>query len=363
MEFTFFCDESGNSGSRFYYPAQPIYAEGGWIVPAETRDELRTEILRLEKESGYTPSTKGTALKGSPKGRAYMLRVIDACSQRAIPFISLVEKRYAICAKAVETYYDPVYNPAVSPHETWDPERRQERAQMLYGGPEELVAAFAEAFRTRDAKGVRAVGERWADYLDGAGKRVDAEELRRCLPDIEVNVAREFEAFAAPETLRGYDSLNMPILHQVFQTIEQNVPECEIVHDECASFEPVYKHVFELTKNADPAVMVMKDGRQHVYGFQNIKGLSFGDSEIEPLLRAADYLVAACVEFGRSAFERRPIDATIAKIAYPAIGGIIVWALSQQHGLKPMPKVGEIFASEDWVGRCNGEMLKFMQTA
>ena len=61
--FTVFCDETGNSGSRFFSPEQPVYAEGGWYVREDQRAGLERAIVELEKDYGYNPQTKGTRLK------------------------------------------------------------------------------------------------------------------------------------------------------------------------------------------------------------------------------------------------------------------------------------------------------------
>lgn len=360
-DYIFYCDETGNSGSRFYFPDQPIYAEGGWIVPEHERSALMSRIAAMEAEAGYTPKTKGTSLKKSPTGRAYMRKVCEECAKHAIPFIYLVEKRYAVCAKAVETYFDSQYNPSVPHQEGWDPEKRQVRAQMFYDGPEQLIAEFAEAFRCNNAAEIKNVGLKWKEYFQSSGLSKEADELAAVLPEIEKNISAEFEVLKGPDALRGFDSLNMPALAQVFQTVEQNVPPCDILHDECASFEEVYKYIFQIGVNARPGVIQLKDGRKHVTGFRNIKSINFGNSETEPILRAADYLVACCVEFARTAFEQRTMSSDLSEAAHPAIGAIVVWAISGPHGLDPMPKLGELFASEKWVARCSGQMLQYMQ--
>src|SRR4051812_44633306 len=112
-QFTVFCDETGNSGTRFFSPEQPVYAEGGWFVRNEHRSELETAVLELEKEHGFNPQSKGTRLKDSPSGRRYLAAVLNKVGQSATPFFYLVEKRYFICAKAVWTYFDPSYNPTI----------------------------------------------------------------------------------------------------------------------------------------------------------------------------------------------------------------------------------------------------------
>jgi hypothetical protein len=359
-DYLFFCDETGNSGSRFYHPEQPLYIEGGWIVRPEERQKVTDAVLALEKAAKYTERTKGTSLKKSAPGRAYMRQVCEVMAQNAAPFISIVEKRFAVCAKAVETYYDSEYNPAVKSQELWNPEERQKRAEVFYKLPEIEIERFATAFRARDANKIVAIGNHWSGLLSGMGEKMSSLELSSGLPTLQSNIQHEFDTITGDSTPRGFDSLNMPIVAQVFQTIEQNCRSVDIIHDECASFEPVYAHVFKMMKDARPGVTVMTDGRMHVTGFKNIKSVSFGNSEVEPMLRASDYLVACCSDFGQTAFSGRAVDPDIAKAAMPAIGGIIVWALSSAHNLGHVPKLGELFCSGLWSGKCMKAMMPFM---
>ncbi len=195
----FFCDETGNSGSRFYIPDQPIYAEGGWIIPHDERSQVESELLRLEQRHGYTPRTKGTSLKSSPRGRSYMLEAFEVLRHHAAPFVYLIEKRYFVCSKAVESYFDPTYNSAIGPQETWDPDVRQARAEMFYAGPEELVALFAEAYRTEDGPQIAAVGGQWVEWFKGQGDMKFASELNACLPTIGEHMREELRV-CTPQT-------------------------------------------------------------------------------------------------------------------------------------------------------------------
>ncbi len=40
------------------------------------------------------------------------------------------------------------------------------------------------------------------------------------------------------------------------------MPPCDLVHDQCASFEAVYQHVFDLYQNAEPAEIVMTEAER-----------------------------------------------------------------------------------------------------
>jgi hypothetical protein len=359
-DYTLFCDETGNSGSRFFQPEQPFYIEGGWIVANEDRAAATAAFLALEKLAKYTPKTKGSSLKKSAPGRAHLRAVCEMMTKHAAPYISIVEKRYAVCAKAVETYFDAAYNEAIHHQELWDPDARQARAEVFYALTDSEVARFADAYRQKDSAAVVAIGHDWAKLISDAGKSQFAAEIRAGLPTLQGHIQSEFDAISSDSLPVGYDSLNLPIVAQVFQTIEQNSPPIDIVHDECASFQALYSHVFHQMRNARPSQIVLKDGRKHVTGFQRIESLAFGDSEREPMLRAADYLVACCSEFAQSVAEGKPVDPDIAKVSRPAIGQFVVWALSQTHNSEPMPKLAELFGSEAWLGQCFTDIMPFM---
>jgi NAD(P)-dependent dehydrogenase (short-subunit alcohol dehydrogenase family) len=142
---TLFCDETGNSGSNYYYPDQPIYAEGGWLVAHGQTEKLENAVLEIERSHRFTPKTKGTKLKDSTRGQEYL----DAVSRKATPFFYLVEKKYWICARAVGTFFDPNYNLTVAPIETFDPRINKVRADLLYAVPDNRRIGFRTAIGMR----------------------------------------------------------------------------------------------------------------------------------------------------------------------------------------------------------------------
>ncbi len=130
-------------------------------------------------------------------------------------------------------------------------------------------------------------------HLNASGCSEQALKVLGVLPRVE----REVETAAArnrPEGIsKGIDSLNFPIVIEVFQFVEQHCPyPCAIVHDRTATFEPIYSHFFNLFSSVAPAILEMKDGRQMHYGLRNALSLSFADSKTEPIIRAADYALA-----------------------------------------------------------------------
>jgi len=348
---TLFCDETGNSGSKFYLPDQPIYAEGGWLVAHGRRAPLEATILEIEQRFRFTPKTKGTKLKDSAGGRKYLATVLAAVGRAATPFFYLVEKKYFICAKAVSTFFDPNYNRAVDSIETFDPRILKLRADTLYLAPEAVFVAFAEAFRQQDPAKVTSAGQMWAKALADRGEAGLAMQLRSGLSELPRHLQNEFSVLAAAGLPRGWDSLNAPSVAQVFQLIERTGPPCDLVHDQCESLADSYRYFFDRYRNATPAVLPRLDSSGEIFGFQRLNSLTFGDSESLPLLRASDYLLASCVDFARRAIAQEEISAELRSCAAHGLGRM----MTEARGAEPDPavagQIGEIMASDVWINR------------
>jgi hypothetical protein len=275
-----------------------------------------------------------------------------------IPYIYVVEKRYAVCSKIVETFFDPLYNPRIPNSDTWDPPKRQAEAQFFYENGDSLIEEFAEAYRLMDASAVKGNAERWVSHLSAKGFSEQAGKVAGALPQIENEIRIEGGHTRSNKTPPGIDSLNLPIVAEVFQFVEQHCPfPCNIVHDQNASFEAIYRYFFDLFTKAAPAVMEMKDGRRMRYGFQNALSLSFEDSKTQPLIRAADYALAGARKFVELALADKSIPSDLTLIAFGNLGPILLNAYTQMYSsLEPMPQLSGFMASNEWSARVFGRL-------
>ena len=347
-DFTFFCDETGNTGPQFYAPDQPLYMEAGWLVPNARCDELARGFVEVESRHGFSPQTKGTRLKDHRRGQECMAEALTLVAKSATPFLYVVEKRFFICAKAVETYFDPNYNPAIEAVETFDPNVRKLRADILYRAPEKLIAAFADAFRREDSAAIASLGPAWVAALRDDRQAGMAFQLQVGLPEIRGHMAEEFTRTRALGLPRGYNSLNAPTLAQTFQLIERSSPPCNLIHDQCESLAPIYQYFFDRYRNARQDLLPKLDGSMEIFGFRNLHSLSFGDSEQMPLLRACDYLTAMCVEFARRAIAAEDIPNEVRLGAEHGWGRMLREARNQKAGPTPF-QIGEIMAADRWI--------------
>lgn len=347
--YTVFCDETGNSGSRYFSPEQPVYAEGGWFVPNGKITELEAAVLELELDHGYVPQSKGTRLKDSREGREYMAAVLERVAGSAIPFFYLVEKKYFICAKAVGTFFDPNFNPLVNPEEATHPDIRKLRAELLYAAPDEILLDFAEAFRDQDAARLVEVGKRWANALAAAGQSGLAVQLRYSLPNLHRNMEGEFAGYNKLNLPRGWDSLNAPSFAQAVQLMEQAGRPCSLVHDECATLEAAFRFFFARYSEAERRIFPRQDGSIEIFGFRCLRSLAFADSELSPLIRASDYLLANCVDFTRRALAGAAIPDATRKSAGHGLARMMHEALGLPPPAFASRQIGELMAADVWI--------------
>jgi hypothetical protein len=353
---TFFCDETGHTGAQLHSAEQPMFADGGWIVSHEDRSMAMDLVANSEAAS---PLYQGTELKGGnlikhPKGQTLLRHICASLAQFAIPAVYLVEKRFSICGKVVDTFFDPAFNPATPWEERNDPELMQSQAQAFYESRGSLVEEFAKAYQAYDSAGIRGNGEQWVEEFTRTDQRQLAGKIRASLPTIEDQMVREKAAIKEGRQPQGMDSLNLTIIHQIFQFVEQNCPfPCDIVHDQTATLEPIFRYIFDLYDKAPPLRFGMKDGRATVTGYRNIGSLGFANSEKQPLIRASDFSLAAIRAFVLLALAGKPIPADITLAAAPHLGAIWVTMFSSMYpsGGEPLPQLGGVLASGQWVSK------------
>jgi len=364
---TLFCDETGSTGSRFYDPAQPIYAEGGWFVAHKNRHRAAETLLKAEKRfSSSAGELKGADLAKRARGHSFLRSACEAAGKAGgVPFIIVVEKKYAICSKIVETFFDPDYNPRIPFADTWDPWKRQADAELFYSRDDSLIVEFAEAYRLMDTIRLKTNAENWATLFRMCGLSDEAERVRGVLPNLDAQIEIDRGHLTSGRFPSGMDSLILFVVSDVFQFVEQKCPfPTDIVHDQTASFEPLYHYVFALYSKGDPLAVKLNDGREVRMGFKNALSLSFQDSKASPLIRAADYLLAGTRKFVQLALGDEQIPHDLTRVAFGTLGPFLLKAYAAEHpSTEAIPELTRIMASRSWNQKVLGRLHREIPAA
>lgn len=246
----YYFDESGNSGSRFLDYQQPFYVEGGWAIEKKNIQSISDAIKKIERTYPFKKDElKGKNLAKNTPGQQLILKLVDEVGKLGgIPTLHICEKRYMVCGKIVETFFDPEYNSKITFKDQWDLEGRQKIAQLFYEADKELVDEFAEGYRAKNHIELRTNAQKWVEYLGSNNENKIAEIIAHGIPNLEENLKDELSVSDDPE-FKGIDSLNIPVWFGIFQHIEQNTPsKCSIIHDKIDTFELAYLELFKITK-------------------------------------------------------------------------------------------------------------------
>lgn len=354
MEYLhYYFDESGNSGSRFLDYQQPTYIEGGWAVEKSNIQKISDLIIDIEKSYPFKiDELKGKKLAKHRRGQELILKMLHEIGQNGgIPILHICEKKYMVCGKIVESFFDPLYNPKISYEDQWNLEKRQEIAQFFYETELPLIDEFADAYRTKNPEAITVNAQKWVQYLNANSHKELSDLISHVIPNIKESLADEFSISAEP-AYKGIDSLNIPVWFNIFQHVEQNTPSpCSIIHDKIDTFELAYLETFKLLKNASEGIIKFKD-RMWVYPLRNIDSFDFEDSKESPIVRAADLIVGSAAFYIELILSEEKIPDLLHKIAFHTLGIFLMDLISHMHPhLGPPLNLGSIIGSFGWSGK------------
>jgi hypothetical protein len=162
-----FCDEFGNTGPRLLNTDQPMFLYAFVLVDAANLRRFEDDVRQLyDQEKLSLPELKSSTLYRSHRGQARYAkigRIASECGARVV--MSIVEKRYQVCAMIVETYLDPELNTR-APRELSQPPFRQKIADACYECFDDTrINEFLMADRADDRMQISRVGESFSATL------------------------------------------------------------------------------------------------------------------------------------------------------------------------------------------------------
>lgn len=350
--FQFFCDDSGNTGPDFIEPNQPIYVEAGWIVPVATIDNLERDILDFEASlRGQSAEKKAKTVLKTYAGLTATTKLFELLQEAGcIPVFVLAEKRYCIACKIVETFLDSEYNDSVETEELWDTEGRQDIAEIFCDLPNEMLTAFAKAYRSIDLAALTMSAKDVSAWLKKMGQRVLAPKVLDCIPHLSKLCRLEKESVSWLPN-QGMKALNTPVLINLFSLIEghgvKTRTRIDMIHDD-TPYQEALEQVFRQYKSAKRTRLSLPNGTAY-FGYRHLTSLRFSPSIDTPFLRAADFLAGLISKYAVTeligAHIRPELILTARTVVSEAfrrkLGWILVSYKFARRGLRPLLKTIE----------------------
>lgn len=272
-------DESGNTGSNWLDEQQPYFVYGGWLV----KEDKKASAIKLLAECFY--DSKATELKSKiiwnrkkDKLIEFINRMVDEVA--AIPCFGIVDKKYMIAAKIIETFFDCEYNPYVNGYLTGRSELKKALADSLSKN-DTIIKEFAELIKqgTIGIEQLRLIKQEIQEHFEKISVPV-AEVINKLSDDSLIKMISEFEDITKNGTEKKWISLVVPILFERISCLDSL---CSIKHergeiyvDQLSGFNDVFNELNFIISN------------KGIY--KNLTQISMCDSKVEPLIQAADLL-------------------------------------------------------------------------
>ena len=268
-------DESGNTGTNFMDINQPYFVYGGWLVESHMVNVLNKEIDIVFSYSNAKEIKSKEGLKYDKCKELFHMMY----EKGARPVFGVVDKKYMIAAKIVETFFDYMYNPNVNEYLTGRTELKKSLADNIFVN-KDLLHEFSRLIRNgtielesmREIKRLLALHFENEDLLDVKGtiSNLSDSNLQEMIEEFEI-ISRNGKRWL---------SLIMPILIDRILHVDKYL---ELINEEAILYVDElwgYQDVFdELNK------ILMKK--------RIIKNVNFGGqkkSDQTKLIQAADYL-------------------------------------------------------------------------
>lgn len=288
--FSVFLDESGNTGANYLDPNQPFFICGGWVVPDSLISTARKVIRKWEKDiSRNKHELKGSNLAKRRDGR---LAIIELCERlgrmSAMPVYCLMEKRFGICAKYTDAFFDPEYNKALPRHILEDIEFKYSFADDIFHVLQGNIEAFGKAIRSQDRCSVEDELIKIEKVLVNH-KIKGVEYILKC----PRNKAIDYLVFG--------DGISNSINNTVFLTLISKIemisrysstPTYNVYHDRTDAFGKSFRAIKNKLRKGWANYLVSEFQVPIPKGKYRLRSLRFRDSKKDTLIRAADYFLS-----------------------------------------------------------------------
>lgn len=296
MKYSYYIDESGNTGTDWTNHAQPYFVYGGWLVPDENKEEA------VEYLNGILASMQGPELKAKSffKGKSGPYHFSNLFKKLVIdfgfyPFFGITDKRFMVAAKIVETFFDCDYNPYVNEYLTYPVELKKALAVSISQNEEVIINFSALISKTTiSIDSMKKINQQLIETFENQNQEKVANTLKNLTEKNFSEMINEFEVLTYNGTKKSHITLTGTMLIQLLTNIEffSNMTDSSVsvYHDNLRNYDDVFNEVRSLfLHKAMPSILGTEE-RPFLTNFPHIDSLTMLDSKEEILIQAADLL-------------------------------------------------------------------------
>ena len=258
----FYCDESGNTGTNWLDFDQPILVHGGWLLPLGSEATIAESVSEFRRGYRLTaPELKWSQLERPSRDGAFR-ELFEVClSCGALPFFMVMDKQYAVAAKVVETFFDPLYNRHLLMGFTGDFETKKRLAEAVRLAPN-LVRDFGPWLRSGSAptgEQVRSFADDLADHL----RKMGMPSFAGTISDFSEEAMNDLRGeFTAEPILRSTTwTVLWAMVAKLLDFVNERSLQVEIFQDQIVRFGPL----IDMVRNLPGVARIeLVDSKMHI---------------------------------------------------------------------------------------------------
>ena len=293
---TFYIDECGNTGSNFLDRAQPFYIYGGWLLKDELYVNCQKELTDkfLGKQAKELKAKKFFYYdKDCRKYSEIFWTLIN--KYKAVPIFQIVEKKYMLGAKIVETFFDPNYNHNLDNGYSWPGQWKIDLACKI-AKCEEVLGEFSKIITYKDntLAQIKRVYAVLKEYLYKCGEKENALLLENLCDEQFKEMLDEFNVMTNKGVNRSGLSLVLPMLNDLLKNVELYARVADsmvfVVHDELRGYDEIFQLLENIHFEQYKTEPEMVGCQVILIGYPHITGIRKEKSEVDIMIQMADLL-------------------------------------------------------------------------
>jgi len=335
LKSTFYCDESGNTGTNWLDFDQTFFVYGGWLVPDSSKNTIITEINHIFGKSQAEELKSKKFFKLGSSNRYFLKMVTFMINFRPVscfPIFIVVEKAYIVAPKMIETFFDPAYNISLKDEITFDIKLKKKLSEIVVG------SNAVKLFSTLIHDGNISLAQMKEIQIELARKFSDMPNVNHnisCLTDAELR--KMVEEFQCKNNSR---TLTIPVLCSLMNLLQKfsqnNKVETTIIHDNISGFNEWLDIIKSCFLSEGPDQVVRTEYIEFHSKLKNIKDLKLEDSKNSRIIQVADLLcgfIYKCFFKINNDAELDDIESKIMKSMFVSRGTPFIWDSIFSEGL------------------------------
>jgi hypothetical protein len=320
MEYNYYIDESGNTGTDWFNFDQPYFVYGGWLIPKDKTNEVEKYL------KGLLSKTQAPELKSKNfYKRKYAMsdfydiyfKMINEYS--ALPVLGITNKKFMIAAKIVETFFDGVYNPFVNGYLSYPVEVKKALASCIYQD-NKILEDFSKIIKKCDASinEMNNINQQLVNFFVSNGLTMVAETLTGLSDENFNDMIGEFRTVSKDGKRKSFLTLTISGLVDLLRNIEfycasKNV-NVEVIHDELHGYRDSFNELESIfLRDQEPRVFEINNFC-FLSNYPHIKSIEMINSKSDLMLQVTDLLCGFISNTFQLFDNGKPINSYIKKI-------------------------------------------------